>query len=90
MKCLHDFFFFFNPIMKFHPFFLTGVSSSRDEISSRQKHVNSKRHFNIDGDDFVPGRVSSRNEISLVNTLLSNQKPLKGKLTMYKKLYYCQ
>ena len=30
--------------------------SSRDEvfISSRQKHVNSKRHFTIDMDDFIP------------------------------------
>ena len=26
-----------------------------DEISSRQKRVNSKRHFTIDRDDFVPG-----------------------------------
>ena len=31
--------------------------SSRDEISSRQKRVNSKRHFTIDRDDFIPGRV---------------------------------
>ena len=44
--------------------------SSRDEISSRQKRVNSKRHFTIDRDDFIPGRVSSRDEISRVNTLL--------------------
>ena len=29
--------------------------SSRDEISSRQKRVNSKRHFTIDRDDFMPG-----------------------------------
>ena len=29
--------------------------SSRDEISSRQKRVNSKRHFTIDRDDFIPG-----------------------------------
>ena len=43
--------------------------SSRDEISSRQKRVNSKRHFTIDRDDFIPGRVSSRDEISRVNTL---------------------
>ena len=40
MKCLHVFFFFF---------------SSRDEISSWQKRVNSKRHFTIDRDDFIPG-----------------------------------
>ena len=29
--------------------------SSQDEISSRQKRVNSKRHFTIDKDDFIPG-----------------------------------
>ena len=44
--------------------------SSQDEISSRQKRVNSKRHFTIDRDDFIPGRVLSRDEISRVNTLL--------------------
>ena len=49
---------------------LTGMSSQRDEISSRQKRVNSKRHYTIDRDDFTPGRVSSRDEILLVNTLL--------------------
>ena len=65
MKCLHVFFSFFHPGMKFHP-----CLSSRDEISSRQKRVNSKRHFTIDRDDFIPGRVSSRDEISRVNTLL--------------------
>ena len=43
-------------------------SSSRDEISSRQKRVNSKRHFTIDRDDFIPGIVSSLDEISRVNT----------------------
>ena len=43
--------------------------SSWDEISSRQKRVNSKRHFTIDRDDFIPGRVSSWDEISGVNTL---------------------
>ena len=48
----------------FHPCLL-----SRDEISSRQKRVNSKRHFTIDMDDFIPGRVSSRDEISRVNAL---------------------
>ena len=41
----------------------------RDEISSRQKRVNSKRHFTIHRDDFIRGRVSSRDEISRVNTL---------------------
>ena len=65
MKCLHVFFSFFHPGMKFHP-----CLSSRDEISSRQKRVNSKRHFTIDRDDFIPGRVSSRDEISRANTLL--------------------
>ena len=44
--------------------------SSWDEISSRQKRVNSKRHFTIDRDDFIPGRVSSRYEMSRINTLL--------------------
>ena len=44
--------------------------SSRDEISSRQKRVNSKRHFTIDRDDFIPRRVLSLVEISRVNTLL--------------------
>ena len=47
--------------------------SSRDEISSRPKRVNSKRHFTIDRDDFIRGRVSSRDEISRVNTLLRDQ-----------------
>ena len=57
-------FFFFHPGMKFHP-----CLSSQDEISSRQKRVNSKRHFTIDRDDFILGRISSRDEISCVNTL---------------------
>ena len=52
------FFFFFRPCL-----------SSRDEISPRQKRVNSKKHFTIDRDDFIHGRVSSRDEISRVNTL---------------------
>ena len=71
-------------ILKFHPemkfffsswdeisslYFLTGMSTSRNEISSRQKRVNSKRHFTIDRDNFIPGRVLSRDKISLVNTL---------------------
>ena len=53
---VHVFFFFsfFHPRMKFHPY------SSWDEISSQQKRVNSKRHFTIDRDKFIPGRVSSR------------------------------
>ena len=43
--------------------------SPRDEISSQQKRVNSKRRFTVDRDDFILGRVSSRDEISRVNTL---------------------
>ena len=50
MKCLHVFFPFLHIGMKFHP-----CLSSRDEISSRQKRLNSKRHFTIDRDDFIPG-----------------------------------
>ena len=46
--------------------------SSRDENSSLQKRVNSKRFFTVDRDDFVPGRVSFRDEISPVNTLLGS------------------
>ena len=49
-KCLHLFFSFFHPRMKFHP-----CLSSRDEISSRQKRANSKRHFTIYRDDFILG-----------------------------------
>ena len=64
MKCLHVFFSFFHPGMKFHP-----CLSSRDEISSRQERVNSKRHFTIDRDVFILGRVSSRDKISRINTL---------------------
>ena len=44
--------------MKFNP-----CVSSQDEILSRQKRVNNKRHFTIDRDDFI------RDEISRVNTL---------------------
>ena len=58
MKYLQVFFSFFHPGMKYHP-----CLSSRDEISSRQKRVNSKRHFTIDhrqgwfhpGTSFIPG-----------------------------------
>ena len=50
MKCLHVCFSFFHPGMKSHP-----CLSSQDEISSRQKRVNSKRNFTIDRDDFIPG-----------------------------------
>ena len=63
--CLHVFFSFFHPGMKFHC-----CLSSRDEISSRQKRVNSKRHFSIDRDDFILGQNSFRDDISRVNTLL--------------------
>ena len=63
MTCLHVFFSFFHSGTKFHP-----CLSSRDEISFRHKRVNSKRHFTIDRDDFIPGPVSSRYEISRVNT----------------------
>ena len=52
--------------------------SSRDEISSQQKRVNSKRHFNIDRDDFVPGRVSFQDEISRVNTVLDRSVSMLG------------
>ena len=54
MKCLHTFFFF----------------SSRDEISSQQKRVNIKRHFTIDRDDFISGRVPFWDEILCANTIL--------------------
>ena len=50
MKCLHVFFSFFHPGMKFHP-----CLSSRNEILSRQKRVNGKRHFTINRDDFIRG-----------------------------------
>ena len=44
-------------ILKFHPGMkcLHVFFSSPDEISSRQKRVNSKRYFTTDGDDFIPG-----------------------------------
>ena len=56
MKCLHVFFSFFHLGMKLHP-----CLSSQDEVSSRPKRVNSKRHFTIDRGDFIPGRVSRVN-----------------------------
>ena len=71
LNCLQVFFLFFIPGWNFIPVFLKGMSSSRDEISSRQKRVNNKGHFTIDRDGFVSGRVSSRDEISRVNTLLN-------------------
>ena len=45
-------FFFFSSWDEFLSVFLTGMSSSRHEISSRRKRVNSKRHFTIDRDNF--------------------------------------
>ena len=51
--------------ISFFSFFL-----SRDEISSLQRRVNNKRRFAIDRDDFIPGRISSRDDISRNNTLL--------------------
>ena len=41
---------------------------SLDEISSREKGVNIKRHFTIDSDDFIRERASSWDKISRVNT----------------------
>ena len=65
-----SFFLFLIPGSNFLPVFLIGMSSPQDEISSRQKRVNSKRHFTIDKDDFIPRQVLSRDEISRVNTLI--------------------
>ena len=48
------FIFFFIPGWNFIPVFLTGMSSSGDEILSRQKRVNNKRHLIIDRDYFIP------------------------------------
>ena len=50
-----SFFPFFIPGWNFVTVFWTGMSSSRDEVSSREKRVNSKRHFIIDRDDFIQG-----------------------------------
>ena len=69
MKCLHVFFLFFIPGWNFIPAFLIGMSSSRDEISYLQKRVNSKKYFTIDRDIFILGWVSSRDDITQVNTL---------------------
>ena len=63
-------FLFLLPRRNFIRVILAGMSSFRDEISSRQKRVNIKRHFAIDRDDFILRRVSSRDRISRVNTLL--------------------
>ena len=68
MKCLHVFFSFFHPRMKSHP-----CLSSRDEISSRQKRVNSKRHFTIDRDDFIPGwNFTCKHPLSSINRNCTN------------------
>ena len=64
------FFFFFIPGWNFIPVFLTGMSSFRDGVSSRQRHVNSQRDPTIDRDYFMPRRVLSWDGISRVNTLL--------------------
>ena len=99
MKCLHVFFSFFILGWNFIPVFLTEMSSSRYEILSQQKRVNSKKHFTIDMVGFVPGRVSSRDEISRVNTLrvapfvehLRNEKKSIIKLQKKKiKWYFCR
>ena len=50
----HLFFSFFHP-GRFKHVFSTGMSSSRDEVLSRQKRVNRKRHFTIDRNNFIPG-----------------------------------
>ena len=55
MKCLHISFPFFIPEQNLIPVLLTDISSFRDEISSRRKRVNIKRHFTILRDDFIPG-----------------------------------
>ena len=67
---------FFIPGWNFIPAFLTEMSSSRDQISSRQKRVNRKRHLTINRDDFIPGRVSSLDEISRVSTLPKSAKEI--------------
>ena len=46
---------FLLPRWNFIPVFLTEMSSFRDEISSRQKRVNSKRHFHHRQGRFHPG-----------------------------------
>ena len=70
MKCLHVIFFiFFIPRLDPTRFFSAEMISSRDKISFRQERKNTKIHFTIDSDDFIRGLVSSRDEISRVNTL---------------------
>ena len=61
---------FFFPGWNFIPLVLTAMSSSQDEVSSRWKRVNSKRHFIKNRNNLILGRVSSQYEISYVNTLL--------------------
>ena len=70
MKCLHVIFFiFFIPRLDPTRFFSAEMISSRDKISFRQERKNTKIHFTIDSDHFIRGLVSSRDEISRVNTL---------------------
>ena len=57
-KCLHIFFSSPDEISSLSVF-LTGMISTQDEISSRQKRVNSKRHL-----PYI-GMISFRHEISL-------------------------
>ena len=64
-----SFFLFFILGWNLIPVFHSEVSSSRNEISPRQKRVNSKRFFPTDKDNFIPGRVLSQDEISRVNIL---------------------
>ena len=58
------FFYFFHPGMKLHPCLF-----DRNEFIPGWNFISTKtckRHFSIDRDDFIPGRVSSQNEFSRV------------------------
>ena len=69
MNCFPSFFLrFFILGSHFIPVFLTGISSSGDKISSKKKRVNNKRQFTLENDDFIPEPVSSRDQISCLNT----------------------
>ena len=72
MKCLHVFFFFFSPQDEVSSLsFWQGWVHPPDEISSRQKRVNSKRYFTIDSDDFVPGwNFACKHPLAVCNRLL--------------------
>ena len=66
------FFYFFHPRMKLHPCLF-----DRNEFIPRWNFISTKtckRHFSIDRDDFILGRVSSQDEFSRVNTLLGFKK----------------